>query len=168
MQGLSLLGQRRVDGELELLVKLEHWSDPRWIDRFVLENSFGAEAADDVRMMIQRHLSQPSNRTIVNLDVQDDIEPPNQRQQKRRKGMIKKKGKTEASAKDAAPGAVEALPPVPPRPTMIKKKKSKTSSILTEENKNVEPDNSERMKDIMQAKAGAMAILRHMKPRKMN
>ncbi len=119
----TLLGQRKVDGELEFLVDFRMGAT-RWVSRRLLERK-GPEMA----WAIEQHLSRPENRTL--LEVQpcaDESTAPLQPARRSRKGFIRKKTQREER---------EQLPPSPPRP--LRRRRDQQHEDEAEEESSVQP-----------------------------
>jgi hypothetical protein len=113
-----LLGQRLVDGELELYVDMR-FGEPRWVSRRVLERR-----GQDMRWAIEQHLARPENRTLLEMAPSADDSTFLQPARSRGKGgfIRKRRPGREAPDNDEAEEesfvAEQSPPPLPPLPPL--------------------------------------------------
>ncbi len=130
-----LLGQRLVDGELELYVDMR-FGEPRWVSRRVLERR-----GQDMRWAIEQHLARPENRTLLEMAPSADdstfLQPARSRG---KRGFIRKRrtGGGDAGAAQPATDNDEAeeesfaadRPPLPPPPAPVSTKTKENSHTV--------------------------------------
>jgi hypothetical protein len=169
MEGIILLSQRRIGGNLELLVQFGHLGEPRWVSRRTVEMSGGPEAAAEMCAMVEHHLNKPENRTIFDIDEAEDeyFAPLNPRsRQQKRKGFIRKKSK---AVEPAGVASAEARPLLPPLPRPVEFRAVTENNPVNSSGQLQAVNQSDRKEDTLPEKSGASAILKFLsktKPRK--